>query len=426
MRGTSSRRGAGLSSAGSSLLRRYRTPLLAWLLCALAVSWVQQVSYRIFTSGFEGLSSLLPGIYTPPAGRIAWDSGLYLSVAEHGYSLGEKHEAGFPLYALAIRGLSGVLGDPQTVAPLISLGAGFAATLLMWRWMELRDVPERLRTTALLLFLVYPHAFVIYGVAYSDSLLLALVMGAFVLVESDRFVAAGIVGAAATATRPTGLVLIPALVVFALERSGALSIPLPRDQLGADVRTRARTVIQSLTALRFRPGRLRPRHAGVGLSVLGIGSYMVFLSRHAGDPLYFWAVQAQYGHGSATRLSTWVKAPFMFDPTRDIRHVGDILNEIAATAAVLVLVFAAPAVGRRLGYGYAVTSLGLAVAIWLPGHWLAPGARYALPMVPVLAVLAAPVLCDRPRTRVVALGTCALTSLTLAAGFAGFLFRIHW
>lgn len=67
--------------------------------------------------------------------------------------------------------------------------------------MSLKGIEEPATRTALAQFLVYPYSFMLFGVVYSDGLLVALVLGALVLAESDRCVVAGLVGAAATQRR---------------------------------------------------------------------------------------------------------------------------------------------------------------------------------------------------------------------------------
>lgn len=405
-----------------------RTPTLAWAVCALAVNWVQQVIYRIDVIGYLGASSLLPGRFAPFAGRIAWDSGLYLRVAQFGYRRSEGLEAGFPLYALLIRWTHGIFGGYQWAAVLISMASGLAATVLFWRWLELRSVPETARRTALTLFLFYPYSFMLFGVAYSDALLVALVLGALVLAESDRWIAAGLVGTAATATRPTGLMLVPALVVLVLQRSDAVRLESPDHARSPDDRwiDRARSTGRRLRGLRIDVSRLHARHLGVLLSLGGVGAYMVFLYRHTGDPLYFWTIQrTDYGHPPVRLLSTWLKARFFLDPTREVHHVGDVLNEAVSTVVVLCSIAASPLIGRRFGWAYGVLMFAISSNVWLAASWFAPGGRYLLPVIPFLAAWLAPPLAAKPSLRCVVLVMSAVGSLLLTIGFAG-AFGLNW
>lgn len=400
-------------------------PVLGWFVVAATLNWVQQVAWRWSETGWSGAASLLPGGFEPAAGRIAWDAGLYLRVAENGYRLSEGLEAGFPGYALAIRAVHALGAGWGEAAVLVSMASGLAVALLAWAWMLQAGLELRARRTALALLLLYPYAFVLSGVAYSDPLLVALVLGALVLANGDHWVLAGLVGGAATAVRPTGLAVVPALAVTALDRSGALVVPVRTAVVGLGERVRAGW--STLRGVRLRASALRPVHAAVLLSLWGVVAYMVFLQRHAGDPFYFWSTQVSggYGHGGLSDWQSWTKASMVVAPLLEVFWVGDVLNELAATAVFVAVVLCGPSLGRRFGWGVATLGWALAVMVWVFARWMAPAGRYLLPVVPFLAALSAPWLAARPRIRAVVLAVSAAGSFVLAAGFAGW-FELHW
>jgi len=400
-------------------------PAAWWAGLTVVVLWVQQVAYRATYQGIARWTDLLPGQFLPFQGRVAWDSGLYLRVAERGYRVEEGLEAGFPAYSLAIRWTTPLFGDPQAAGVALTLVFGLGAALLLWVWTGQQGLDLRARRTTLLLLLTYPWAFVLYGVVYSDAMLLVLVLGTAVLVAARRWVLAGLVAGLATATRPTALVLVPFLVVAALEAAGALRIPTT---LPASGRPRDRVVAgwATVRGTRWQRGRLRPAHAGVLLSLWGVVAYMVFLQRHVGNPLYFWTVQdTDYGHGGLLDPRTWLKASMLRRPLLEIHSVGDVLNELGATAVLVGVVASAAAVGRRFGRAYTVLMVLLSLNVWVFCRWVAPGGRYLLPVVPFVAAWVAPRLDARPAVRNGLLVAAGLVMLVLAAGFAG-LFGLHW
>ena len=400
-------------------------PAAWWAGITVVVLWVQQVAYRATYQGLHRWSDWLPGRYAAYQGRVAWDSGLYLRVAEHGYRTSEQLEAGFPAYSLAIRWTTGLFGEAQNAGVVLTLLCGLGAALLLWVWTGQQALNLRARRTTLLLLLLYPWAFVLYGVVYSDAMLLVLVLGTAVLVSSERWVLAGLVAGLATATRPTALVLVPFLVVAALESSGAVSIPTTMPA-GGGARDRLVAGWTSLRGARWQQGRLRPVHAGVLLSLWGVGAYMVFLQRHAGNPFYFWTVQdSGYGHGGLLDPRTWLKVSMVEKPLLEVHSVGDVLNELGATAVLVGVVASAAAVGRRFGRAYTVLMVLLPLNVWVFCRWVAPGGRYLLPVVPFVAAWLAPRLDARPGLRNGLLAASGLTMLVLAAGFAG-LFGLHW
>ncbi|MFN8018568.1 MAG: hypothetical protein U0P45_10635 [Acidimicrobiales bacterium] len=182
---------------------------------ALLVAHVQQLA----SPGGPAISQAwwrFPGRLTSwfSVGRVAYDAGIYLRIASHGYEPGRDLEAAFPGYALAIRWTSAATGwSTATSAVAIATAAGLVAALACWRWFAAVGLGGRDRWVAQLLVLLFPFSFLLYGTAYTDSLLLASAMVAALAAAHRRWAVAGIAGAIATATRPTA---IPVIVLLAL------------------------------------------------------------------------------------------------------------------------------------------------------------------------------------------------------------------
>src|SRR5207248_1122181 len=139
------------------------------------------------------------------------------------------------------------------------------------------------RRIALLALALYPYAWFLYGSGYGDALFIALTMSAFLLLERDRPVLAGLAGAGASAARVTGIGTIIGLIAMVIERRHAL------------VRTEADGPRRPWSGWRLDRSRLRLRDSGVLLSFAGIGSYCVFLWSRVGDPSAFNTVQSASG-----------------------------------------------------------------------------------------------------------------------------------
>ena len=140
--------------------------------------------------------------------------------------------------------------------------------------------------------MLYPYGWYLYGVVHSDSLFLLLVVGACLLIELDRPVLAGLVGALATATRPTGMAVIPGLIALGLEHDGVFSV----SQTARGVAARYRI------PLHFDRARLRWRSVAPALSIAGLASYMTYLGVRFGDPLAFVNNQRVYHPGDLPLL----------------------------------------------------------------------------------------------------------------------------
>lgn len=379
-------------------------PAVAWVAITAVVAQVQQLAaphgpaiatswWRLWGRSFDHLA----------AGRVGYDSGLYLYVARHGYQLGRADEAGFPGYALAIRWVAAATGwSHETAAIAIAGAAGLAVALVCWRWLDAVGLRGRERWVAQLVVLLFPYSFLLYGVAYTDALLLALVLGAALGAERGHWVLSGVLGAGATFVRPNGLPVVVLLVGLALERSGTLSFAGRRP--------------------RWAPGHLRAAHAGVLLAIAGVGAYSLWLWHHAGNPMYFaWVQQHRYGHSPLWHPWTWLKFPVWRPVTTDL----DRLHEAASLALLCGALASVPAAARRLGASYAAYLLLVIAVAWSGTYNFAPFGRYVLPAVPVLAATWAPPLASRRGLAIGALAASGATMVALAAGFAG-AFELNW
>src|SRR4029450_93939 len=137
-----------------------------------------------------------------------WDSVWFLRIAVHGY--GETHgvaAAFYPLYPLTLAGVGRVFGGHYVAAGIVvSLAAALAAFVLLYRLTETRlgaAGPRR----AVLYLAVFPMALFL-GAVYSESLFLALAIGAFVLAERGRWLGAGLATGLAMLTRIAGIGLL--------------------------------------------------------------------------------------------------------------------------------------------------------------------------------------------------------------------------
>jgi hypothetical protein len=328
-------------------------------------------------------------------GWAQWDSGWYYRIAHDGYSFAGRHQstvAYFPVYPLAVRAAALVVGDVYVAGILVTFVAGAAVAALLLAWLRERMAPAA-AWTALAAFLLFPYAFDVYGVVYADAVFVVTVLGAFLLLEADRPVLAGLVGALATAARPVGIVLVAALVVRALERRGALRPPS-----GGLVDWH----------------RLRPADAGVLLSVLGLGLWCLFLWHRFGDPFAF--ATAEAGWQQSPGPKTWLKVQFF----HDMAHVWNLgwwgVFYVAHPVLTVAAACLVPRVFRRFGAGYGVYVALLVGLSALSTQNFFGMARYLLAAFPIFAVVGE-LLAQRPALRRVALPASGLGLVLVTAVF---------
>ena len=154
---------------------------------------------------------------------LEWDGGWFLRVAvdgyPHGYTFGatgalEGNElAFFPLYPMLIRGVDALGLSPQTAAIgvswIASIGAAVALHLLG------TTLHGRRAGWALVAICCAAPVSVVLSMAYSEGLFLALVAGMLTAAHRRVWWAAGLLGLAASLTRPTGAAAAVALAVAA-------------------------------------------------------------------------------------------------------------------------------------------------------------------------------------------------------------------
>ena len=191
--------------------------------CSSGAAQRSGCSRSSWCSGSTGRSTPAAASGTAPASTSSapaidvwarWDSDWFLRIAENGYSWPSSTPAFFPLYPLLVAGLGRLLlGHYLLAGVLVSLAAGAAAFVLLYRLTCLRLGEEAARHTVL--FLAVAPTSLFFGAVYSESLFLLLAVATFLLAERGRFWQAGAAAGLALLTRSAGVALLPALVVLA-------------------------------------------------------------------------------------------------------------------------------------------------------------------------------------------------------------------
>jgi hypothetical protein len=198
-----------------------------------------------------------------------------------------------------------------------------------------------------------------------------------------------LIGALATATRPTGIVVVIGLVAVVLDRRGLLGGGMPRS-------------------------KLRRADGAVLLSLAGLTVWCVWLAARFGNPLAFVETESARGWNQSPGPHTWLKVTF-FDYLH--RPPSAWLPLVAQALMCLVFLAAVPAVARRFGRGYGIYVLAATIIPATSTSDFMGVGRYLLPAFPVFALVGAFLQRHRVAQRLVpVLG--AVTLLTGAAFFA--------
>ena len=346
-----------------------------------------------------------PGVHDFPVPSLLdayarYDSGWYHSIASRGYFYDgpdvQSSVAFFPAYPAVVRLVGFAVGNLVVAGVLVTLACGAGIAVLFHRWVT-AFLGERTARYALALLCCYPFAFYLFGVMYSDALFLLAVLAAFVLVERDRPLLAGLAGIVATGARPVGIALCVGLVLRVLELRGVLPGGRPAalvtpasvadrpppiaDPRGVRLPLLPRRV--DLASLRT----LRPADLGVGLSVLGLVAFMALLWVRFDEPLAFTKVGGAAGWWKGTGWDVVAKVHLF----RLLDSYG--LNIVTFWLVVqglfsLVALGSVPAVIRRFGWAYgAYVLVAVGIAFATTRDFIGMG-RYVLAAFPAFAALA--------------------------------------
>jgi Gpi18-like mannosyltransferase len=145
----------------------------------------------------------------------AWDSMHYEDIATTGYEFindGKMHNvAFFPLFSLIIKLLM-YLGFSFNIAGILVNNLAFlGAIYCVYFWVKSYRSENEARWATAVLAWCPPSMFA--GVIYTEGLYLFLSAAAMLAFDKSRYGLTALFGALATATRPTGLALIPALII---------------------------------------------------------------------------------------------------------------------------------------------------------------------------------------------------------------------
>ncbi len=163
-------------------------------------------------------TSLGHGWHAAFTGLERQDALWFLRIATTGYRSSDASAAFFPLYPLAVRVVSWILGgQPLLAATLVSNGAFFGALVVLYD-LTVREFGDGVARRTLVYLAIFPTAF-FFLAPYSESLFLLLSLVAFREARRDRWVAAALAGALAALTRSIGIMIAPALIAMAFERS---------------------------------------------------------------------------------------------------------------------------------------------------------------------------------------------------------------
>ena len=287
------------------------------------------------------------------------DVNWYIGIAEHGYDHMPfnadvpRNWAFFPLFPLLLRLASYMTGEFVITGMALSHICFLLALFLLHRVSLLFGLSADDADRALFYLAIFPTSY-FFSIPLPEALFLMSTVASFYFAKSERWWLAGLCGAFASATRTTGVLLLPALAVLYWEMYRPL---------------------RSIRAL---------RKDGLALLLIptGLLSYMVYLHVITGNALAFKGAMAAWGR----------KAGFFFSPLLDyLAHPAEVAAHwdfrLLNFSAVAIALACGLALLKRRQFALGTYTL-LVVLVALSSALLQSQARYAMVVFPVYMALA--------------------------------------
>ncbi|MBN1966787.1 MAG: hypothetical protein JW910_19195 [Anaerolineae bacterium] len=320
--------------------------------------------------GADRATDTYGGVY--PAGGLlraltwpwfVWDTHYYVSIASAGYDVHPRTAVFPPLYPALIAGVGGLSGDDVLAAILVGNAACLLMIVLLIKLVAAETGDEQAARWSAIWLLAFPTAYYFFA-PYTESLFLALVLGAWLAARGRRYWLGGVLACLAALTRTQGLVLVAPFGYMVLRASG----------IWAEGRVR----LERLPALLKATPLLLGAPLGWGLHFAG-------------------SVALGYGSPAAVMRDAWfIQTLWPWDAVAGnlqmmvqtgITDVMDVFNPATLLAAALLLL----PVLRRLPLEYALYSLGTLAVILTRLPDVLPftsASRYVLTVFPLFIVIA--------------------------------------
>lgn len=286
-----------------------------------------------------------------------WDTQHYLKIAHYGYTSSTADKRNllivfFPLYPYFIKIFALVFKNYLLSALIVSNLAYAAAVFYLYRLVRL-DFDDDEAFRSVIYISVFPTAYFLHA-AYTESLFLAFAIACFYYARKENWPLAGILGMLAAATRITGIILIPVLVIEYLNQKG------------------------------YKLRDVKINILWISVVALGLLFYLGINYATFGDPFMFLKIQEQHwnkhldlpfsGFLNAVN-SIFSKAP------RDTVVVG-IAEPAAGLLSFLLIVYSF----FRIRLSYAIFALMTWLMVTSTSFWLSIP-RYTISMFPIFITL---------------------------------------
>jgi Gpi18-like mannosyltransferase len=313
-------------------------------------------------------------------GLVRWDSGFYRDIISSGYQSVSEGRATvfFPLYPALVWLLSRMIGHIYLSGLLISNVMFLIALFYLYALVQ-REYDEDTAGRAVFYLAAAPAAF-FFSAMYTESTFLAFLTASFYYARNRRWALAALAGAAASATRSTGVVVAIFFILEGLWQQGVRFLPVIWN-IKAQIELLRKDV-------RLAQGALPSVLAAIG-SVTGFVVYMVYLKLVFRDALAFIHNQSYWGrHVAGNWLLTLIVNTYHRLNLSGDFWTGQInFNVLQDVIAVIVFIPLVVAVIIKMRPSFAIFTL-ISFLLPLMSSSIISMRRYVLVLVPCYIILA--------------------------------------
>ena len=229
-----------------------------------------------------------------------FDGVHYLTIAKNGYSA-QFTQVFFPLYPFIIGFISNIFPFLNEIVIGLSI-SNISFILFIYYFIRLLKIDYKSSQIIwILLFLIFFPTSFYFGSLYTESLFMALIISGFYYARINRWWLAGILGALASATRPLGIILLPALIWEWQKEKFKVQSSLPANATHQALQAGKIKEIDQTTKYKYYISLLHCyivtllNSPLLYLVPLGLIVYMIYLQLTFSDALMFWHVQPIFG-----------------------------------------------------------------------------------------------------------------------------------
>ncbi|MGB3769108.1 MAG: hypothetical protein WA947_21335 [Phormidesmis sp.] len=340
---------------GKRILQDLRYIGLMFIVTRLVLVLVGLVAQSVFSLNPIGKSAALsPFPWLDMWG--VWDSYWYMDIVQNGYStVGRLPEfptqtnlVFFPLYPLLIKLVGYLTGGDYFVAGLLISNLCLLLSCYLLYLLVKLDHGKKIARRAVKYVFLFPISFVLSGL-FTESLYLCLTLLCFYLARRRQWWLAGVCGAALSATRALGVLIV---------------LPL---------------AFEYMRSIRFRPRAIRWNSLFVLLVPLGLAAFSFYSYRLTGDFLFFKDNQAAWDREVMDPVSSLWLAMSQAVAEQSFKKLLEICFFLAAFGVLMRFY-------RAIGFSYWLFGL---YSILIPlSAGIASMPRFTVPIFPLYIGLA--------------------------------------